>query len=135
MDNEKRTEWTDADTDAFSADAEAPERYSRSDEEFAAELAEGNVNNARVQQSDNETPTAAVDRKPTRQADQGRAWGITALVLAIAAWFIWPALLGPAAIITGFVAFRQGRRALGSWSIALGLIAFIANIAITPFFR
>jgi hypothetical protein len=120
----------EAQINAFAADAEAPKRYSRSDEEFASEIAEGRVTRPKFVKSQQVNNTNGA-----QQADQGRAWGITALILAIASWFIWPTLLAPAAVITGFVAFRQGRRGFGAWAIVIGLIAFIVNIAATPFFR
>jgi hypothetical protein len=42
--------------------------------------------------------------------------------------FIWPVILGPAAIILGFMAFSGGKRGLGTWSIALGLLSFAAYL-------
>jgi hypothetical protein len=127
MSNKRRTleddEKYDIPTNAFSADNEAPKIYSRSDEEFAAELAGGSASRYQDQPA-NQTSSS------TKQADKGRAWGITALVLSIAAWFSWPFLLAPAAVITGIIAFMQGRRGLGSVAIVVGLIALVSSIAI-----
>lgn len=114
-------EKNDVAMNAFSADNEAPKFYSRSDEEFAAEVAEGRVSRSQDQ------PRNHIDSS-TKEVDKGRGWGITALILSIAAWFIWPILLAPVAVITGLVAFMQGRRGLGSTAIVIGLIVFFFNI-------
>jgi len=118
---EEDAEKIDLETNAFSADSEAQKLYSRSDEEFAAEVADGKV-------SRNHNHPANQIFTSTEQADKGRGWGLTALILSIAAWFIWPSLLAPAAVIIGLVAFVRGRRGLGSVAIVLGLIAFFLNI-------
>lgn len=66
----------------------------------------------------------------TRSA--GIATGWSALVLAVLSWFIWPVLLGVAAAVVGYVAFRQGARVLGIWSITLGLIAVLSYLVLIP---
>ncbi|MBD2844430.1 DUF4190 domain-containing protein [Paenibacillus sp. IB182496] len=66
--------------------------------------------------------------------DAGRALGWTALGFAIASWFVWPLLLGAAAVVLGAMAYRQGGRRLGVWSIALGLIAFVVNLVVVPLY-
>lgn len=124
MSNKRRTKdikgKNDIETNAFSADNEAPKFYSRSDEEFAAEVADGKVSRFQDQ------PRNRIDS--IKEVDKGRAWGLTALILSIAAWFIWPTLLAPAAVIIGLIAFMQGRKGMGSVAIIIGLIAFFFNI-------
>ncbi|QYR20118.1 DUF4190 domain-containing protein [Paenibacillus sp. sptzw28] len=66
----------------------------------------------------------------TRSA--GVATGWSALVLAVMSWFIWPVLLGVSAAVVGYIAFRQGARVLGIWSITLGLIAMLSYLVLIP---
>lgn len=71
-------------------------------------------------------------KRETRSA--GRATGWAGLVLAILSWFVWPVLLGATAAVVGFLAFRQGARGLGVWSITLGLIAVAAYLVLIPIY-
>jgi hypothetical protein len=97
-------------------------------EEAAAELAvpvsAANADNVRGLQKD-----ATVK---TRSA--ARAVGWTALVLAVLSLFVWPVLLGGTAAVVGYVAFRQGSRGLGAWSITLGLIAAMVYLILVPIY-
>lgn len=134
-DKEKRLHETGM--NAFAADSEAPRFYA--DEEYAAELADGQLAGGRAVGSVGGAGGAggagqAVGHEQSRdEADgattAGRVWGILALVMAIAAWFIWPAVLAPAAMVTGVVSYVRWRRSAGAWAIALGLIAFVLYLA------
>ncbi|MFF2887748.1 hypothetical protein [Paenibacillus sp. NPDC057967] len=64
----------------------------------------------------------------------GYALGWVSLVFAIASWFIWPVLMGVTSAVLGFIAYRQGAKALGAWSMTLGLIAVVLNLVIVPFY-
>ncbi|WP_424766210.1 hypothetical protein [Paenibacillus sp. sgz302251] len=64
----------------------------------------------------------------------GFALGWVSLVFAVASWFIWPVLLGVTAAVLGFIAYRQGARALGGWAMAIGLIALALNLIIVPLY-
>ncbi|MCA0754568.1 DUF5353 domain-containing protein [Paenibacillus sp. N4] len=64
----------------------------------------------------------------------GYALGWVSLVFAIASWFIWPVLLGATAAVLGFIAYRQGARGLGGWSMAIGIVAVALNLLIVPFY-
>ncbi|MFB9325456.1 hypothetical protein ACFFSY_05920 [Paenibacillus aurantiacus] len=70
--------------------------------------------------------------RATRSA--GRAAGWTGLIIAIMSWFVWPVLLGLSAAFIGFVAFRQGSRGLGVWSMTLGLIAAASYLVLIPLY-
>ncbi|XEC96837.1 hypothetical protein AB6A23_10035 [Paenibacillus tarimensis] len=102
------------------------------DAEAAAEMAAAPVRTA-VSPRDN-----AEDRSLRRTADTtqaaGRTVGWFALAFAIASWFIWGVLLGATSVVLGFIAYRQGSRSLGVWSITLGIIALLANLILTPLF-
>lgn len=100
------------------------------DEEMAADFAVGD-------------PVVRTDRREDRHVERaeradtetgGYALGWVSLVFAIASWFIWPVLLGATAAVLGFIAFRQGARGLGGWSMAIGLIALALNLIIVPFY-
>ncbi|MGE6629296.1 cell division protein CrgA [Bacillus sp. NPDC077027] len=60
--------------------------------------------------------------------------GYTALAIAIISLFVMPVLLGVAAIVVGYIARRKGARALGAWSIGIGIVSVVLGIFITPFF-
>jgi hypothetical protein len=60
--------------------------------------------------------------------------GWVALVFAIASWLIWPMLMGITSVVLGFIAYRQGAKGLGGWSIALGLVAIVIRMIAAPLF-
>ncbi|MCQ6558301.1 DUF4190 domain-containing protein [Paenibacillus mendelii] len=63
-----------------------------------------------------------------------RATGWAALIISIMSWFVWPVLLGITGAVIGFMAYRQGSRGLGVWSITLGLIAAAAYLVLIPLY-
>lgn len=67
-------------------------------------------------------------------AAAGRVIGWTALVFAIASWFLWPVLMGAASALLGWFAYRQGSKTLGVWSIVIGLVALAAYLALLPLY-
>lgn len=75
-------------------------------------------------------------RVPAADAPSGEGKGRTtawiAIILAIGSLFIWPAVLGPAAIVMGVVSFAGGNKAVGIWSVALGLLAVFAYFVLLP---
>jgi hypothetical protein len=89
------------------------------DEEFAEEVM---VPSETLSESNSER-----SRNPAELSISKRL-GYAALILALLSMFIWPVILGPAAIILGFIAFRGGNRGVGTWSIALGLLSFAAYL-------
>lgn len=91
-------------------------------EEYSAEVA--TMDNANLAEMNDEV--GAQKRNAT--------WGWAGLILAIASLFVWPVLLGPGAAVIGFVALTQGHRALGIWSIVIGLISFMAYIVLVPLY-
>ncbi|WP_308638882.1 DUF4190 domain-containing protein [Paenibacillus silvisoli] len=100
-------------------------------EEMAAEIA---------------VPRHSIPYHPTRESNHltneavretrsaGRATGWAALILAVLSWIVWPVVLGATAIIVGFIAYRQGARGLGVWSITLGFIAAAAYLILVPLY-
>ena len=134
---------TDADGGDHEPNKGGSDRASRAnggeDEEFAAEVAVPDPPAAYRGAERNEPakPAAESDARDDQGAGEqgGVAVGWFALALAIASLFVWPALLGPAAVLFGFVSWMQGSRALGIWSIVLGIISFIAYLALAPLYR
>ncbi|MDP5273113.1 hypothetical protein [Chengkuizengella axinellae] len=94
------------------------------DEEFAAEYAPFNVANFNRERNESLRDSAETD------VGANTTLGIISLVFALASWFIYPLVLGPAAAVFGFIAWYQGSRTLGGWSIALGVIAFLAYMVL-----
>lgn len=62
------------------------------------------------------------------------ALGWIALVFSIASLFLWPILLAPTAMILGYMAYRQGARGLGGWSVAIGLLVLVIHFIVTPIY-
>lgn len=60
--------------------------------------------------------------------------GWIGLIFAIASWFLWPVFLGPTAAALGVYAYSTGSRALGAWSITLGLIAAAVYLVLIPIY-
>lgn len=99
-------------------------------EEMAADFAVG-------------SPVVQAERREDRYVERaersdtetgGYTLGWVSLVFAVASWFIWPVLLGATAAVLGFIAYRQGARGLGGWSMAIGIIALALNLIIVPFY-
>ncbi|MFC5450223.1 hypothetical protein [Paenibacillus aestuarii] len=65
---------------------------------------------------------------------RSKAIGYVALFVALASLFVWPVLLGASGIVLGIIAFFYGNKALGSWSIGLGLVAIAAYYFLLPFY-
>lgn len=136
MKRQERPSLNEMETNAFSANT-GKEPGLVDEEEFAAELTGEARDPAPIGGRVAANGHAAESRDATGKARSeeeagGAGWGMAAIALAIASWFIWPAVLAPAAVIAGVAAFVQGRRRLGAWSIALGIIAFILYLASTP---
>lgn len=63
---------------------------------------------------------------------ENRGFGIISLVVAIVSLFLWPAVLGPAAVVLGFIAWGRGNSGTGIASIAIGLISFLTYAILLP---
>jgi hypothetical protein len=121
-----------AEWQAFEAPAAFRNDWNEENEEFAAEFAPtpllGNQLPNRVEKADFET------EEDDTSSRGGQTFGWIGLVLAIASLFIYPVAMGFAAVIMGLVAFVQGSRALGSWSVIIGGIALLAYYVIVPYY-
>ncbi|WP_338551941.1 hypothetical protein [Paenibacillus sp. KS-LC4] len=103
-------------------------------EEMAGEFAAGvPIPVSYVPRSESEGRSEREDS--VRESAGGTALGWVGLVFAIASWFLWPALMGAAAAVLGFVAYRQGAKGLGAWAATIGLIAFVLAVVIIPLYR
>lgn len=67
---------------------------------------------------------------------EGYGWGIVGLVLSFVGIFIWPVVFASAGIIVGYIAFRNGARAMGTWSMVIGAFALLMALFMLPaYFR
>lgn len=97
------------------------------DAEFSAELAASPSDLPAKDRDENRK-----ERDDVQSYDVSLGW--IALAFAVASWFVWPILLGLTAAVLGFVAYRQGSRALGIWSMTLGLIAACTFLVLIPLY-
>lgn len=105
-------------------------------EEMSADFAVGTPGafNERDRVASQDHQYAAADDEGSDVRSGGYALAWVALVFAIASWFVWPVLLGATSAVLGFIAYRQGARGLGGWSMAIGLLAVIMYLVIVPFY-
>lgn len=96
-------------------------------EEAAADFAAGTFTERRRED-------AREDFETSETRSMGYSLGWVSLVFAIASWFIWPVLLGITSAVLGFIAYRQGARKLGAWSMGLGLVAAAVYLFIIPLY-
>jgi hypothetical protein len=64
--------------------------------------------------------------------DAGKTIGWIGFVLGILSFFVLGSILGPVAVVLGFMAFAKGRRKLGIWSMGIGIISFVLFLAALP---
>jgi hypothetical protein len=102
-------------------------------EEYAAELA---VPYAEPLQApiEHRRPVQLSAAEEGRTRTQGRGVGYTALVMGLLSLFIFPSLLGSVAALLGVITFFQGNRALGVWSVTLGLISLVGYFLLVPLY-
>jgi hypothetical protein len=82
----------------------------------------------------NEHETEGIDPVTIAAAAPPRTFGYFAIIVAILSLFVWPVMFGPAAAILGFIAYMRGSKALGAWSIVLGILAIAAYFILLPFY-
>jgi len=106
--------------------------------EFAGELSPAQIRNPGFVRSDREmrsdAPAESMDGQETVTARRDTTFGWIAIILAVGSLFFWPAVLGPAAAVLGVIAYLRGNRALGLWSVALGLISVLAFLFLVPYY-
>lgn len=106
--------------------------------EFAGELSPAQIRHPGFGRTGGEmrteAPAESLDGQEAAPARRDTTFGWIAIILAIGSLFFWPAVLGPAAAVLGVVAYLRGNRALGVWSIALGLISVLAFLFLVPYY-
>lgn len=50
--------------------------------------------------------------------------GFAGIIMAVLSFFVFSGILGPAAIVIGFMAYAAGSKSVGVWSMLLGAISF-----------
>lgn len=104
-------------------------------EEYAAEIA---VPQARIIRDYGTNAGSSVSDEEVAElveaVTRNKAVGYVAIFVALASLFVWPVLLGISGIILGVIAFVMGNKGLGSWSVALGVIAVAAYFLLVPYY-
>ena len=97
---------------------------------------QGVQNDEEVAQEVTPNPAMMQDRRENNERSETEAGGfgvgLTALILSVLSFFVWPFVLSIAGIIVGIFAVRR-RSALGWWAIAVGIVALIAALFLFPF--
>lgn len=104
--------------------------------EFSGELGPGQAFSSgmapRVGQWADKERIPASDAGQNRDKGGSRTTAWIAIVLAIGSLLFWPAVLGPAAVVMGAIAYASGNKSVGIWSVALGLLSVIAYFVLLP---
>ncbi|WP_282941493.1 hypothetical protein [Paenibacillus sp. RC67] len=105
-------------------------------DEYAAEIAstfgpsiQAPVN---VRESTKLRMESATDGERTQ--DKSRWLGYTALAVSVLSMFMFPTLFGSAAIVLGGISYMKGMKALGVWSVILGLISLAGYFLLLPLY-
>ena len=105
-------------------------------DEFAAEVAPDPTVGRRPAKPEEERSPAESNRESGAEIEAANhAVGWTALVLAIVSLFVYPVFLGGVSVLLGIMAYMQGSRSLGAWSVIIGGIAFISSLFLIPYTR
>jgi len=80
----------------------------------------------------NKRHEAHIYQETTQRSSFSSTVGWISLIFAIASWFLWPVIMGPTAAALGLYAFSTGSRALGIWSMTLGIIAAAVYLVLIP---
>jgi hypothetical protein len=72
--------------------------------------------------------------KDEERVEARSSLGWASLVVAFVSLFLWPAILGPVAAVMGFVAYFQGSKALGIWSVVIGVISVLSYWVLVPYY-
>jgi len=105
-------------------------------EEYAAELAAPYAapKQAPVEAREAEA-SAGVKETDTRSSVGTAAWiGYTSILLSVISLFIYPVLFGAAGSLLGLLAYSQGQKALGVWSVILGLVSLAGYFLLVPLY-
>ncbi|GEM_PF-1397742 len=102
------------------------------DEEYAAEVAPAQRGLVNPEEERPESGRTAANEQSEQSQGVGMGWA--ALILAIASLFLLPQWLGPAAAVVGAIAWTRGSRALGVWSIVIGLISLVSYFILVPLY-
>ncbi|CAG7605899.1 hypothetical protein PAESOLCIP111_00859 [Paenibacillus solanacearum] len=131
--------------ETHSLDAMAEERFKKDQiekesggsgykEEYAAEIAPPAAYRPDIRQAADHLQETDGDTGHVEGAQSFRWLGYTALLLSIASLFVYPALLGTTSALFGFFAYMLGFRALGAWSMAIGLISLAGYLFLVPLY-
>lgn len=103
-------------------------------EEFAAEAAYP-LNTPRARQEEPKPSMTSEAEQPDAAPSVSYRWlGYTALILAVLSLMMFPVILGSSATLLGLFAFMLGQKALGAWSIAIGLISLAGYFVLVPLY-
>jgi hypothetical protein len=128
MNKERKRKYQKQQLDLESGMTGNDSRLNEHNEEYSAEIAAPLSKRRFVR---NEGADNAAQEEEAAAA--GGVWlGWLALAASILSLFVWPTVLGSAAVVAGVIAFWLGSRALGVWSATIGLIALAAHFLFLP---
>ncbi|GAY76404.1 hypothetical protein NBRC111894_1958 [Sporolactobacillus inulinus] len=100
----------------------------KTDSTYDKQNAYNNEEYARELAADQYDPEADRDHGDRRVMEGGKGIGWLGLICSVIALFFLPIVLGIAGIIIGYIALRQGARALGGWAIGIGCLAVLIQL-------
>lgn len=108
----------------------------RDSDEFAAEMVStyGSPFQAPVEVRESTKLRMESAAEEARTNEKSRWLGYTALAVAVLSMFMFPRLFGSAAIVLGSISYLQGMRALGVWSVILGLVSLAGYFLLLPLY-
>ncbi|OCT17132.1 hypothetical protein A8709_24430 [Paenibacillus pectinilyticus] len=134
--NKEEVSLDNATKERFQKDQLRIESGLNSREEYAAEIAV--PTSGRMNRYESSAPGSSVSDEEVAElveaVTRNKAVGYVAFFVALASLFVWPVLLGVSGIILGVIAFVMGNKGLGSWSVALGIIAVAAYFLLMPYY-
>lgn len=118
---------------AIPSSRHAMSKRRKQDNEFSTEVAPKLTDHhMRRKSSQRYGQFRSIEKEQEQQKMVATGW--FALFLAVVSLFVWPAILGPSAVLFGIMSWIQGSHVLGIWSIVLGVLSFLAYLILVPLY-
>lgn len=136
MKDQKQQGESDKEPKRFPMDQLGKETGHETNEEYASEVAAPYAAPKQAPVTTEEEPVRRSESvTKTDDTSAALAWsGYAAIVLSVASLFIYPVLFGSAGALLGLLAYSQGQKSLGVWSVILGLVSLAGYFLLVPMY-